>query len=45
MGEVSEQDREVVRSELAWLAEYLRSRGLTIPKIKRFLREMLTVSV
>lgn len=46
VSEVSEEDRELVRSELASLAEFLhKNYGLSVRKIRRFLREMLTVSV
>jgi len=45
--EVSEEDREFVRDELAWLAEWMRSRypKLNFGDIRRFLREMIFVSV
>lgn len=44
--EVSREDREFVRGELAWLANKIREKyGLSIPKIRRFIREMLDVSV
>lgn len=46
MTEVSEDDREFVRSELASLARHLKEKySLSTEKIRRFLREMLTVSV
>ena len=46
MSEVSSEDRELVRSDLASLAEFLKKKyGLSFHKIRRFLREMLTVSV
>lgn len=47
MDEVSEGDREFVRDELAWLAEWIRSRypKLNFGDIRRFLREMISVSV
>jgi len=47
MNEVSQEDREFVRDELAWLAEWTRSRypKLGFGDIRRFLREMISVSV
>jgi len=46
MGEVSQQDREAVRSRLVEAAEFIRKRyGLPISEIKELLREMLEVSV
>jgi hypothetical protein len=47
MNEVSREDREFVRDELAWLAEWIRSRNpkLSFGDIRRFLREMISVSV
>jgi len=47
MSEVSEEDREFVRDELAWLAEWIRSKypKLNFGDIRRFLREMIPVSV
>jgi hypothetical protein len=44
---VSDEDREFVRDELAWLAEWIRSRypKLNFGEIRRFLREMIPVSV
>ena len=46
MSEVSEEDRELVRDELAWLAEWIRNRypKLNFGDIRRFLGEMVTVS-
>lgn len=46
-GGVSEEDREFIRDELAWLAEWIRSRypKLNFGDIRRFLREMIPVSV
>jgi hypothetical protein len=45
--EVSEEDREFVREELAWLAEWIRSKypKLNFCDIRRFLLEMVPVSV
>jgi hypothetical protein len=47
MTEISEEDRELVRKELIEIADRLRKRyrGLSIPNIRRFLKEMLSVSV
>jgi len=47
MSEVSQEDREFVRDELAWLAEWTRNRypKLNFGDIRRFLREMISVSV
>jgi AAA+ ATPase superfamily predicted ATPase len=47
MNEVSQEEREFVRDELAWLAEWIRSRypKLSFGDIRRFLREMISVSV
>jgi hypothetical protein len=47
MSEVSQEEREFVRDELAWLAEWVRSRHpkLSFGDIRRFLREMVSVSV
>ena len=47
MNEVSREDREFVRDELAWLAERIRSRypKLSFGDVRRFLREMISVSV
>ena len=47
MSGVSEEDREFIRDELAWLAEWIRSRypKLNFGDIRRFLREMIPVSV
>jgi len=44
---VSVEDREFVRQELAWLAEWIRSRypKLNYGDIRRFLAEMVPVSV
>ncbi|MEM3361553.1 MAG: hypothetical protein QXG58_06220 [Candidatus Bathyarchaeia archaeon] len=44
---VSEEDREFIRDELAWLAEWIRSRypKLNFCDIRRFLTEMVSVSV
>lgn len=44
---VSEEDREFIRGELAWLAEWIRSRypKLNFGDIRRFLTEMVSVSV
>jgi len=44
---VSSEDREFVREELAWLAEWIRSRypKLNFSDIRRFLTEMVSVSV
>jgi|GEM_PF-3502904 len=44
---VSEEDREFIREELAWLAEWIRSRypKLNFCDIRRFLTEMVSVSV
>ena len=44
--EISEEDREHVRKGLTELAEHLRKRyELTAKSTRRFLREMLTVSI
>ena len=45
--EVSREDREFVRDELAWLAEWIRSKypKLNLGDIQRFMREMIPVSV
>jgi hypothetical protein len=45
--EVSEEDREFVRDELAWLAEWIRSKypKLNFGDIRRLLLEMVPVSV
>jgi hypothetical protein len=45
--EVSEEDREFVREELAWLAEWIRSKypKLNFGDIRRFLKEMVPLSV
>jgi len=45
--EVSEEDREFVRDELAWLAEWIRSRypKLNFGDIRRLILEMVPVSV
>jgi len=46
MSQVSEDDREFVRSDLADLARRLKEKySLSTEKIRHFLREMLTVSV
>ena len=46
MSEVSSEDRELVRSDLASLAELLKKKyNMTFHKIRRFLHEMLEVSV
>ncbi len=44
---VQDEDREFVRDELVWLAEWIRSKypNLNFGDIRRFLREMLPVSV
>ena len=44
---VSEEDREFIRDEQAWLAEWVRSRypKLNFCDIRRFLTEMVSVSV
>ncbi|MEM0096185.1 MAG: hypothetical protein QW660_06070 [Candidatus Bathyarchaeia archaeon] len=44
---VSLEDREFIREELAWLAEWIRSRypKLNFCDIRRFLTEMVSVSV
>jgi len=44
---VSEEDRKFIREELAWLAEWVRSRypKLNFCDIRRFLTEMVSVSV
>jgi len=56
MGEeiVAEEDRELVRNELNWLGNLLRNKynkrsipmkkRLSIPMIRRYLREMIEVS-
>jgi hypothetical protein len=43
----SREDREFVREELAWLAEWIRSRypRLNFEDVQRFIREMIPVSV
>ena len=45
--EISQEDREFIRDELAWLAEWIRGRypQLSFREIHRILREMLSVSV
>ena len=45
--EVALEDRELVRSELVWVAEWLKKRypTITIREANRFLHEMLDVSV
>lgn len=41
MNEVSNEDREIVREELASVAEFLHiKRGLPIKKVKRLIREV-----
>lgn len=46
MSEVSQEDRELVRSDLADLARRLKEKySLSTEKVRHFLREMLTVSV
>ena len=47
VNEFSREEREFVRGELAWLAEWIRSRypKLGFGDIRRFLREMISVSV
>jgi len=46
MVDISREDRELVRSDLTSLAEFLKKKyAMTIPKIRNFLREMLDVSV
>ena len=46
MNEVSREDREIVREELASIAEFLHvKRGLSIKKARQYIREMLDVSV
>lgn len=43
---ITEQDRDVVRSGLVEIAEFIRKRyNLKIPVIRSFLHEMLDVSV
>jgi len=44
---LQDKDREFVRDELAWLAEWIRSKypNLNFVDIRRFLREMISVSV
>ena len=45
--EISQEDREFIRDELAWLAEWIRGKypQLNFREIRRILREMLSVSV
>jgi len=45
--EISQEDREFIRDELAWLAEWIRGKypQLNFREIHRILREMLSVSV
>ena len=47
MSEVSQEDREFIRDELAWLADWIRHRypKLSFGDIRRFLSEMVSVSV
>lgn len=46
MNEVSAETRELVRSELAWIAGLLHSRErLNVPKIRRYLHEMVDRTV
>jgi hypothetical protein len=47
MSDVSREDREFVRDELAWLADWIRRRypKLSFRDIRRFLNEMVSVSV
>lgn len=46
MNEFSREDRELVRSELEWLAEFLHEKvGLPIKRVKRLIREMLDVTL
>jgi len=46
MVEVSQEDREKVRTVLRDVAEFVRKKyGFSIPEISDFLREMLGVSV
>ncbi|MGB9779071.1 MAG: hypothetical protein ACPLW8_06650 [Candidatus Bathyarchaeales archaeon] len=44
---VSVEDREFIRDELAWLADWIRNRypKLNFGDIRRFLAEMVSVSV
>lgn len=44
--EFSEAVREQVREDLVWLSDFTREKyGLTIPKMRRLIAEMLTVSI
>ena len=43
---VAQEDREFVRGELAWVAEWLRNRSnMGFREVNRFLHEVLGVSV
>jgi len=43
---VSQQDRDLIREDLAVRARYLQKKyGLTLPEIRRFFRELLSVSI
>ena len=43
---VAQEDREFVRDELAWVAEWLKKRSnMNFREINRYLHEMLDVSV
>lgn len=45
-GKVSDEDRDLIRSTLSSLAEFLiRNYELTIPQSRRYLEEMLTVTI
>jgi hypothetical protein len=45
--EISQEDREFIRDELAWLAEWIHGKypQLNFREIRRILREILSVSV
>jgi hypothetical protein len=47
MSEFSQEDREFIRDELAWLADWIRRKypKLSFRDIRRFLSEMVSVSV
>jgi len=45
--QISPEDRELVRDELAWAAEWLRAHypDMTVAEINRYLHEMVDVSL
>ena len=44
---IKKTDREFIREELAWLAEWIRNKYpyLTVDDLSRYLREMINVTI